>query len=462
MGLTATIARFVTETRFEDFPAKAVIAARHGIIDCVACMLAGSRQPLARPLLEFALETGAGSPATIVGSGRRTSIPMAALVNGAIGHALDYDDMTLYLKGHPSVVCLPPALAMGEARNASGRDVMLAYMLAFEVSSAIGYGVSAAYGDDLGWHPTGPLGTLGAVAAAARLLGLNAERTAMALSLAASSAGGLRENFGTMTKPFHAGNAARAGVTAAMLVEKGLTAATTGLEGRFGFMHAYSGGSGYDLEKPLERLGRRFFLEQPGVELKKYPACGATSYPLDAMFSLLKLHEFGPHDIDSIEVRVDFDPPRALIHSNPTSALEGKFSMQYCIAAALVDGKVGLGQFEDEQVMRPEIRSLLPKISMRRNPGHEGQPSWNEALNEVHVQLKNGQRLSAALPRDFSGPVVGVTTDELDAKFLDCAAMALRSSDAESALSLLHRLEGQASVTRLMEILGQDADKSMR
>jgi 2-methylcitrate dehydratase PrpD len=455
MGLTLSIARFVSAARFDDFSAKAVTAARHGIIDCVACMLAGSRQSLARPMLEFAQETGGGNAATIFGSGMRTSAPMAALVNGSMGHALDYDDITLHLKGHPSVVCLPPALAVGEMERASGRDIMLAYMLAFEVSSAVGYGVSAAYGDDLGWHPTGPLGTLGAAAAASRLLGLDTERTAMAISLAASSACGLRENFGTMTKPFHAGNAGRAGVTAAMLVKKGLTAAMTGLEGRFGFMHAYSGGAGYDLDKPIERLGKRFFLEQPGVEIKKYPACGATSYPLDAMFALLEEHRFGYEDVDSIEVRVDFDPPRALIHSDPKTALEGKFSIQYCIAAALVDGKVGLGQFHDQQVMRPEIRSLLPRISMRRNPGHEGKPSWNEAFNEVHVRLKSGLHLSKTLHRDYSGPVVGVTAEGLDEKFRDCASIALSAPDVERALALLHRLDDQSSVKNLMEIVGQ-------
>src|SRR5688572_21689840 len=138
MGLTENVAKFVTTIRFEDFPAKAVFAARHGIIDCIACALAGCKDPLTDILVEFAQETGGGNAATIIGRGVRTSAPTAALVNGAMGHALDYDDITRYLKGHPSVVCLPPALAAGEAVGASGRDVMLAYMIAFEVGSAVG------------------------------------------------------------------------------------------------------------------------------------------------------------------------------------------------------------------------------------------------------------------------------------------------------------------------------------
>ena len=220
MDLTNKVAKFITTIAYEDFPPKAIFAARHGIIDCIACALAGSREELADILVGFAQDTGSGSAATIIGKGVKTSAPMAALVNGAMGHALDYDDITRFLKGHPSVVCLPPALAVGEEVGASGRDVLLAYMIAFEVGCAIGSGMSVDYADDLGWHPTGPLGTLGAAAAAARLLGLNQEQTAMAISLAASNACGLRENFGTMTKPFHAGNASRGGVTAAMLASR--------------------------------------------------------------------------------------------------------------------------------------------------------------------------------------------------------------------------------------------------
>ena len=451
MGLTEQVAKFVTTVRFEDFSSKAVFAARHGIIDCVACALAGSKEDLTDILLGFVQDTGGAGAATIIGKGMKTSAPMAALVNGAMGHALDYDDITRYLKGHPSVVCLPPALAVGEAVGASGRDIMAAYMIAFEVGSAIGSGMSADYADDLGWHPTGPLGTLGAAAAAARLLGLNREQTAMAISLAASHASGLRENFGTMTKPFHAGNASRGGVTAAMLVKRGFTASTTGLEGRYGFMHAFSGGAGEDVEKPLERLGKQFFLEQPGVQIKKYPCCGSTHTPLDAFFALRKEQPIDYRQVDAVEVLVDFDPPRSLIHSDPHTALEGKFSLEYCIAAALVDDKVGLAQFDDDaKVMRSEVRALVPKITMKRNPGQEGKPSWVEAYNEVRIKLKNGNVLSKRVDRDFEGPVVGVTPEGMDMKFRDCAAIALPQARINEALEILHNLEKQPKIDGLM------------
>jgi 2-methylcitrate dehydratase PrpD len=450
MGLTENVAKFITTATFEQFPQKAIFAARHGIIDCVACALAGSKEELADILVGFAEETGSGNAATIIGRRLKSSAPMAALVNGAMGHALDYDDITHAIKGHPSVVCLPPALAIGEMVGASGRDVMLAYMIGFEVGCAIGEGMGVNYADDLGWHPTAPLGTLAAAAAASRLLGLNQKQTAMAISLAASNASGLRENFGTMTKPFHAGNASRGGVTAAMLAKRGYTASTSGLEGRFGFMHAFSGGRGEDVNKPLERLGKKFFLEQPGVTIKKYPCCGSTHNPLDAYFDLRKEQSVDYRDVDSVEIFVDFDPPRSLVHSDPHTALQGKFSIEYCLAAALVDDKVGLAQFEDTQVMRPEIRELMPKIKMKRNPGQEGKPSWLEAYNEVRIKLKNGKVLSKRQHRNYEGPVVGVTPEGMDMKFHDCASLALPKGKVEEALEILHNLEKQPSIESMM------------
>jgi len=450
MGLTDNVAKFIITANYKDFPSQAVFAARHGIIDCFACALAGSKEELTNILVGFAEETGGGSAATIIGRGIKTSAPMAAFVNGAMGHALDYDDITHAIKGHPSVVCLPPALAIGEAVGASGADVMLAYMIAFEVGCAIASGMGVDYADDLGWHPTAPLGTLAAAVAASRLLRLDQEQTAMAISLAASNASGLRENFGTMTKPFHAGNASRGGVTAAMLVKRGYTAATTGLEGRFGFMHAFSGGRGENVSAPLEHLGKQFFLEQPGVNIKKYPCCGSTHNPLDAYFLLRKEQPLDYREVDSVEVFVDFDPPRSLIHSDPHTALEGKFSIQYCLAAALVDGTVGLAQFEDKMVMRPEIRALIPKITMKRNPGNEGKPSWVEACNGVRIRLKNGTVLSRDQRRDYEGSVRGVTPEGMDMKFRDCASRALPMSKVNEALDILHSLEKQPNINGLM------------
>ena len=349
---------------------------------------------------------------------------------------------------------IPGALPLAEEVGATGGDLLLSYLLGFEVACAVGDAISPAYYDDLGWHPTGPLGTLGAAAAAARLLRLDPRQTAMAISLAASQASGLRQNFGTMTKPYHAGAACRAGVNAAKLVQAGFTASDDALEGRFGFMRAFSGGSGYDPDRTASSLGNRCFMVESGIEIKKYPCCGSAHLALDATSQLLHRESFSASDVDRIDVLVDFDPPRSLIHSRPTGGLEGKFSMQYCLAAEIIDGQIGLATFSDEQVMRSEAQDLIPLIEMRRHPGYEGQTSWTEAHNRVEVHLKDGRVLAERADRATTGALRGVTRHDVRVKFLDCATVALNQDDAQQALSLLDSLEDVGPVAPLAELLG--------
>ncbi|MEC8910126.1 MAG: MmgE/PrpD family protein, partial [Chloroflexota bacterium] len=322
--------------------------------------MAGSKEPLADVLVNYLNDLGGNPTATVIGRGFKTTAPDAGLINGAMSHALDYDDITVITKTHPSAVLIPAALPVAEEVGASGRNMLLAYLLGFEVACSVGENISPAYFDDLGWHPTGPLGALGAAAAAARLLELDVEQTAMAISLGASQSSGLRQNFGTMTKPFHAGHACRSGITAAKLVKGGFTAGTDALEGRFGFMRAFSGGNDYDPDKAAASLGNRCFMVESGIEIKKYPCCGSAHLALDATTMIQQRETLEAANIERIDVTVNFDPPRSLIHSRPKEGLEGKFSMQYCLAAEILDGKVGMSSFTDEQVMRPEAQALIP------------------------------------------------------------------------------------------------------
>ena len=461
MEITKQIGDYVAGADIEDFPPEAVAAAKGAIMDCLACMLAGSRESLADILCRY---VSAESPApagsmvgrsgsTVVGRGFKTSAANAALVNGAMAHALDYDDITQITKTHPTAVLLPAALAVAEEAGATGRDVLLGYMAGFEVACGIGESLSEAYYDDLGWHPTGPLGTIGAAAAASRIMGLDPEQTAMSISLAASQASGLRQNFGTMTKPFHAGDAARAGVVSAKLVRDGFTAGQDALEGRFGFIRAFSGGQGFNSDLVAENLGNKCYLVESGIEIKKYPCCGSAHLALDATFNLLGQGDIDPNAVDRIEVMVDFDPPRSLIHARPTSSLEGKFSMQYCLAAALLDQRVGLQSFTDGQVLRPEAQALIPLIDMRRIHGNEGKPSWTEGFNEVEIHLKDGRVLSQQAHRASSGALRGVTMQDIREKFRDCASLAMSDTAAAEVLARLDRLEEPESVGALADLL---------
>ena len=453
MDTTKRIAEYVAATDIEDFPPDAVEAAKGAIMDCLACMLAGSRESLADILCRYIADESASSAASVVGRGFRTSAANAALVNGAMGHALDYDDITQITKTHPTTVLLPAALAVAEELGASGRDMLLGYMSGFEVACAVGESLSEAYYDDLGWHPTGPLGAVGSAAAASKIMALDPERTAMAVSLAASQASGLRQNFGTMTKPFHAGDAARAGVVAAKLVREGFTASEDALEGRFGFIRAFSGGQGFDSELVAQNLGDKCYLMESGIEIKKYPCCGSAHLALDATFDLLSQSAIDPAAVDRIDVMVDFDPPRSLIHARPVSSLEGKFSMQYCLAAALLDRRVGLQSFTNDQVMRPEAQDLIPRIDMRRIPGNEGQPSWTEGYHQVEVQLKDGSTLRQQAHRANSGALRGVTMDDIREKFRDCASQLLSDGTTAEVLARLDSLEAGEPVSGLTDLL---------
>ena len=456
MDITRQIGQYVNRANIEDFPPEAVEAAKGAIMDCLACMLAGSREELADILCRYVSgEGGVGNHAvaSVVGRGFRISAANAALVNGAMAHALDYDDITQVTKTHPTAVLLPAALAVAEESGATGQEMLLGYMTGFQVACAVGEALSEAYYDDLGWHPTGPLGAIGAAAAASRIMALDPEQAAMAISLAASQASGLRQNFGTMTKPFHAGDAARAGVVSARLVREGFTASEDALEGRFGFIRAFSGGQGFNTEKVAENLQNKCYLVESGIEIKKYPCCGSAHLALDATFDLLSQNAIDPQAVDKIEVMVDFDPPRSLIHSRPLSSLEGKFSMQYCLAAALLDRKVGLQSFSDEQVLRSEAQSLVPRIDMRRIPGNEGKPSWTEGYNQVDVYLKDGAILRQQARRASSGALRGVTMDDIRSKFRDCASLVLDDATSREVLSRLDRLEESKPVSGLTELL---------
>ena len=241
MRATSTIAEFVAKNRWEDCPAEAVDAARRAILDCLGVMLAGSAEPAARIVTDIARSEGGAPLATVIGTSLRTGAVWAALANGTAAHALDFDDTNFTMIGHPSAPVLSAALAAGELALADGRALVHAFLLGFEVETTLAEVLNPAH-YERGFHATGTLGTMGAAATTARLLGLDPRQTGTALAIAASQASGLKENFGTMTKPFHAGHAARSGVLSALLAREGFTASERALEGPQGYFAVLGAG----------------------------------------------------------------------------------------------------------------------------------------------------------------------------------------------------------------------------
>lgn len=427
------IAKFVTETSADAIPGEAYRAALEGSFDCVGVALAGAAQPHGNMIVDFVDAQGGRGDCTIIGNKRRTSAYLAALANGTLGHALDYDDMGGF--GHPSVVLLPAALAIGEQLGKSGRDVLAAYVIGFEVAAHLNKGSHNVQGIT-GFHSTATFGVMSATAVACRLMGLTAEQTQMAFGLAGSMPSGILQNFGSFTKPLHAGLSCRSAVMAASLAKQGWFSTDKFLDSRVGWAHAYIGEGKYDPEAMTANLGRTWY-STSSIVIKKYPCCGSNHGALDSLLALLKQHDLKLSDIQ----RVDIDNVPAishvLLHPNPTAGYQGKFSLHYNIATALVDRRIDIDSFSDEKLNRPEYREARAKthvnVMSNWDPEYEHGPTYNP----VTITLKNGERLTRKTNRHtmHGAPADPLSEQELKDKFRDCARRILPAGQVEAAVN---------------------------
>ena len=424
----------------------------HAFIDTIACSLAGMAEDAPHILMAIPGVAESAGPATLWATGRTTSVLDATLVNGTASHALDYDDVAGVMGGHPSAMLIPALIALGESTGASGRDLVLAYVVGYETECRIARGVHFHHYDK-GWHPTATLGIFGTAAAAARLLSLSVDQTAVALALAASFASGLKANFGTMTKPLHVGHAARNGVFAAFMARGGFTANQGAFEHKQGFLDVFNGPGTYDTAKMLDNWYAPVECEgngEPG--LKPWPCCGSTHASIDRMLLLANTYDLRPGMVETIEV---LPHARRLPHTDnpdPHGALAAKFSIQYCVARALADRAVKLTHFENGAEEDPAIRALLPRIHARPHPDMpaDGVHQWGA---EVVVHTKDGRRLASRVD-DYErrGPGRGgqmMSQAELWAKFSDCAA---RSLPRDAIAPLFEKLSDVAGVTAVTEL----------
>jgi len=448
LPLTDSLARFVHTLELKAVPAPALAVARNCIMDTVGVALAGVAEPVGSKIIDFVREEGARPVATVFGAGFRTSAADAALANGTTGHALDFDDVSPPMRGHPSVVCAMAALAVAEAEGKSGADVLLGYIAGVEVMVCLAYAVGRKH-YDIGWHSTSTLGSIAAAAAAAKVRGLDLGQTRTALAIGASMSSGLRRNFGSMTKPLHAGHAAKNGVTAAALAARGFTADGTAIEAPLGFLSLFS-----DRAAPeaAARLGNEWGIVNPGLNLKRHPCCYAAHHAIDAALELRAEHHLTGAEIERIDVLVAPKGLTAVIHDRPVTGLEGKFSLPYTVAAALVDGVVPMGAFTDEQVMRPALQALLRKVHAREA---EGDPVSVETprFADVTLTLTGGRKLRKHVQYPRGAAANPMSQDELDAKFRDCAALVLAAPAVEEALAMLHGIDDLPTLGPLMTLL---------
>lgn len=448
MGATAAFSAFVAGLRPADVPKPVREQVRRAFLDTLGVALAGAREPCARVTASYAGKLSATPEATLFGFGARTAATEAALVNGTAAHALDYDDVSEAMMGHPSAPLVPAIVALAERTGASGEGATLAYVAGFEVQARVGRMLGPAH-YARGWHPTSTLGTLGAAAAASRILGLSERQTSMALGVACSLAAGCRQQFGSMTKPLHAGIAARNGVMAALLAAEGLTADPTAIEAPLGFGRLY-GADGVEPDRGLQGLGETWLILELGIGVKKYPCCYATHCALDAALELRSLHGERVASARAIQVVVPTGALAPLIHDRPSTGLEGKFSMPYCVAAALTDGHVRLATFSDEAVARLDVRRLMERVQVREEPRREG--ARTPFYADVRLDLGDTEA-QAFVDTPRGDPRRPLSWQELVDKFRDCAA-GLPPAQTERALTQIERLDRLERVADLAAALG--------
>ncbi len=447
MNALDRFAEFVTGAKV---PPEARTVARTAYLDTIGVMLAGAAEPAARAVQQVARDEGGDGPCTVVGTPRRSSVSWAALANGTAAHALDYDDMCFVSLAHPSAPLVAAVLAAGELARAPGASLLDAWVVGFEIEAVLGRAMNPRHYTQ-GWHCTSTIGTVGAAAAAARVLGLEQEAVVRCLGIAASEASGLKENFGTDTKPLHAGLAARNGVVAALLARHGLTASSKAIEGPQGLLAAM-GSERAELGDMPDALGARWEAIETGVTVKLYPSCAGTHPALDTILDLRREHGFTAADVERVEIDVDAVTPTILLYDRPATGLEGKFSMQFCAAAALATGRVDLDTFDSATLGDSRIRDLLPRIGMAVDPTlNASAPALTQA--RVKIRLRDGRAMDGYANGARGYPDRPATSQELAAKFRMCASRVLDAGRTEKALDAVTSLDRFTDARSLMECL---------
>ena len=450
------LAAYATGESFEKLPADAVRAARLAILDTLGVTLAGSVEDTAVRARALIAHRRSADEATVLGTGLRGCVEDAAFANGVASHALDYDDVQASLSGHPSAPILCPTLAVAERAGASGADLITAFVIGVEIESKIGRAINPAH-YEVGWHSTATCGVFGAAAATAKLLGLSREHTVNALAIAASMASGIKANFGTDGKPLHVGHASRCGVEAALLAQAGFTANPDALEHADGFGSTHGGGAKPMWDQTVTGLGAPHEIVDPGIRVKRYPACASTHQSLDAVLALIDEHAIDPAAVEAVECGVYYLAPHQLIHDQAQTGLQGKFSMPYCVSVALLDRTVGLAQFADERVLRADVQAFMPKVRMFVHPEQTTRECLPTRFSEVTVTLKDGRKLSGRVSQAKGQPKNPLTVGDLEVKFRDCAARVLPAARIESALAAVRTLETVPDVSALARMLAGGA-----
>jgi 2-methylcitrate dehydratase PrpD len=462
--MTAAIVEFMDRLSFDQIPERAVVEARRCLIDGLGVVLAGATVRGSEIVRDYIKTVGRAASAdsaasTVLGPERLSAAAAdAALANGASGHAMDYDDTQLSsspdrvfgLLTHPTVPALAASLAVGERLNVSGRAFLQAFVTGFEVECKMAEAINPDH-YQRGFHSTGTLGTFGSVASAAVLMKLTRPQIAHALGIAASMSSGIRVNFGSMTKPLHAGRAAENGVVAAELASRGFTAGDDPLDGEWGYFQVLGGGA--DAARLVPALGTPFSIVDPGVSFKPYP-CGSLGHPtMDAMLKLVTDHDLKQEQIARVRVRAGSNILNPLRYKIAKTELEAKFCLPFMMASIALRRRAGIREFTDEFVSSPPVQAMMSRVETVFDPQIEAR-GFDKMRSVIEVVLSDGRTLTETSDERYrGGPQKPFTRADLHEKFTDCASLVLPADRIRRALSLIESVETLKSVRELTQAL---------
>jgi 2-methylcitrate dehydratase PrpD len=455
-GLTKYVSEFIVSTKYEDIPDNVIAIGKKTLLDGFGLALAGSAST-SGPLIRQYIESlgPCGGSASIIGTKMKVHPRFAALANGVSIHADDFDDTGSAF--HVAAPVLPPSFALCELGKRSGKDLMLAFHVGVEVGNKIGDAMSPRHQQD-GFHTTGTIGSMGSAAACAKLRGLDVDKTAIALAIAASEASGVRDNFGSMTKPFHAGHAGENGTVAADLAAIGWTAASDILEAQLGF---FAIGGGFDPKFIVDRLGKPWMFASPGDLIKRFPCGTIQQQVMDEMLRLIQKNDIKAADVDKVEVGGNLSNYRTLFQHHPTTGLQGKFSMEYAMAILLLERKATLSSFTDAVAQRADMQDMIRRVHYAVDPQFNKLELQGASLQAMLVEqsglkiyMKDGRVISGITQPAKGSPENPMTYDEVADKFRGNAEFAKwPKQKAESVIEMVKPLETAPDVSKLTATL---------
>ncbi len=457
-SLTKYVANFTANTGFDDIPPDVRDLGKKNMLDGLAAGLAGTVMPAVKILRDYLKDLNCTGEATVYGNSMKLAPRFAALANGIAIHVDDFDDTLQAEPGrfqgiHPTGPVTASLLAVGETTHRSGRDILTAYHVGVEVACKT---FEATHVDHIlnGFHSTGTCGMLGAAAGIGNLYGVDTDTARQVIGIAAAQSCGLQANFGTMTKSYHVGRSAECGILSADLATRGFTASIISLESDRGFFQAEGGG--IEEHRIRGKLGNPWSFADRGIWIKPWPTGSLGHAAMTLMLELVEKHDIRPDNVEHVAVKTSDNIHHTLLHHRPKTELEAKFSLEFCLAALLIERKLTLSDFTDDYVLRPDIQNAIERMEYNTfSQAESKEHGYGIITSFIDIELKDGTKISERCDFGKGSKANPMSFEEVSNKFRDCAAFADWPKDkTETAIELVATLEDVPDVAKLTKALG--------